>query len=315
MGQLLDNSKENNQFYLDTKENMKHLNYKVENIKKISESEIILPIISEESKFELSIKNYKNGIFNISFDLNDKSLKYKNKADVGKDLIPTNFNSIIEEKDKIILTSKDSSDENGINIYKLVIYQTDFELEYYINDNLLFCLNKNKDLNLMYKIDTENNKCLKSNTMDLTYYNMNELYGIPERESQFFLKDGDYRLFNTDTCLDAKSTKQTYGAIPMLHGINKDFILTIFNNNSSDQYLEISSEKEKNEKNFLWYMEGCIIDLYLTSDTNYYRNHKKIADILGYSIMPPYGPWGTTNADGDIKMKMMQWKWKENSMN
>ena len=294
MGQLLDNSKEKNPFYLDTKENMKHLNYKVENMKNISESEIILPIISEESKFELSIKNYKNGIFHISFDLNDKSLKYKNKADIGTDLIPAKFDSIVEEKDKIILTSKDNSDENEpeINTYKLVINISDFEFEYYINDNLLFSLNKKKNLNLIYKIDTENNKCLKSNTMDLTYYNMNEVYGIPERASQFFLKDGDYRLFNTDTCLDAKSTKQTYGSIPMLHGINKNYILTIFNNNSSDQYLEISSVKEKNEKNILWYMEGCIIDLYITSDTNYYRNHKKIADILGYSIMPPLWAMG-----------------------
>ena len=292
MGQLLDNSKEKNPFYLDTKENMKHLNYKVENMKKISESEIILPITSEGSKFELSIKNYKNGIFHISFDLNDKSLKYKNKVDIGADLIPTNFDSILEEKDKIILISKDNSDESEINVYKLVINQSDFELEYYINDNLLFSLNKKKNLNLIYKIDPEDNKCLKSNTMDLIYYNMNEVYGIPERASQFFLKDGDYRLFNTDTCLDAKSTKQAYGAIPMLHGINKDYILTVFNNNSSDQYLEISSEKEKNEKNILWYMEGCIIDMYITSDTNYYRNHKKIADILGYSIMPPLWAMG-----------------------
>ena len=146
MGQLLDNSKEKNPFYLDTKENMKQLNYKVENMKKISESEIILPIISEESKFELSIKNYKNGIFHISFDLNDKSLKYKNKADIGTDLIPAKFDSIVEEKDKIILTSKDNSDENEpeINTYKLVINISDFEFEYYINDNLLFSLNKKK---------------------------------------------------------------------------------------------------------------------------------------------------------------------------
>jgi alpha-glucosidase (family GH31 glycosyl hydrolase) len=72
----------------------------------------------------------------------------------------------------------------------------------------------------------------------------------------------------------------------MLHGINKNYILTIFNNNSSDQYVEIKTVKN-NEKNILWFMEGGIIDLYLISDTNYNRNHKKIAELTGYSIMPP----------------------------
>ena len=61
----------------------------------------------------------------------------------------------------------------------------------------------------------------------------------------------------------------------------------IFNNNSSDQYVEIKTDEEKKEKNILWLMEGGIINLYLLSDTNYYRNHKKIAEITGYSIMPP----------------------------
>ena len=279
--------KEENPFYVETKNNMKHQNYIVGTLEKKTESEIILPFECDESKFEMSIKSYKNGIFHISFDLKDKSLKYKNKADVGKNLIPTKFNTITEEKGKIILTSKDNLQETEINIYKLIIYLTNFEFEYYINDNLLLSLNKKKDLNLIYNIDISNNKYLKSNSMDITYYNMNQLFGLPERPSQLFLKDGDYRLFNTDACLDAGSNNPTYGCIPMLHGINKSYILTIFNNNSSDQYVEISSQKENNEKNILWLMEGGIIDLYIISDTNYNRNYKKIAEIVGYSIMPP----------------------------
>ena len=72
----------------------------------------------------------------------------------------------------------------------------------------------------------------------------------------------------------------------MLHGVNNNHILTVFNNNSSDQFVEIKTENN-NEKKILWFMEGGIIDLYLISDTDFYRNHKKIAEITGYSIMPP----------------------------
>ena len=279
-------SKEENPFYNETINQMKKMNYIAGPLEKKSDWEIIIPFTSEETNFELCIKNYKYGIFQLSFDFKDKSLKYKNKTDIGKNLNPIKFDTITEEKEKIILTSKDDPKKTEINEYKLIIYLSNFELEYLINDNLLFSLNKKKDLNLIYNCDTSNNNNLKSNTIDMTYYNINKLYGLPERPSQLFLQDGDYRLFNLDACVDARSSKPTYGSIPMLHGINKNYILTVFNNNSSDQYVEIKTEKN-NEKNILWFMEGGIIDLYLISDTNYYRNHTKIAELTGYSIMPP----------------------------
>ena len=279
--------KEENPFYVETKSYIKQSNYIVGILEKKSDSEIILPISNENSKFELSIKSYQYGIFHMSFDLKDKSLKYKNKTDVGKNLNPIKFESIIEEKEKIIITSKDDPKDSEINIYKIIIYLSNFELEYFINDNLLFSLNKNKNLNIIYDCNSSNNKILKSNTADMIYYNMNELYGLPERLSQLFLKDEVYRLFNSDACLQPGSIKSIYGSIPMLHGINKNYILTIFNNNSSDQYVEIKTNNEKKEKNVLWLMEGGIIDLYLFSDTNYYRNYKKMSEITGYSIMPP----------------------------
>ena len=132
--------KEENPFYIETTNIMRKINYKVGPLGKKSNSEIILPITSEETKFELCIKNYQYGIFQISFDFQDKSLKYKNKADIGKNLIPINFDTLTEEKEKIILTSKDGSKDTEINIYKLIIYLSNFELEYFINDNLLFSL-------------------------------------------------------------------------------------------------------------------------------------------------------------------------------
>ena len=279
--------KEENPFYNETKNIMKNYNYIIGTLEKKSESELIIPFTCEEIKYELLINNYKYGIIQISFDFPDKSLKYKNKTNIGKKLIPKNFENISEEKDKIILTTKDDdSKEKDINLYKLILNTSNFEIEYYINDNLLLSFNKEKNLNVIYNKDISNNNILKSNTIDINYYNMNELYGLPERPTQLFLKDGDYRLFNSDASLEAGSIKPTYGCIPMLHGVNKDYIATIFNNNSSDQYVEIKTEKE-NKKNILWLMEGGIIDLYLISDTDFSRNYKKIAELTGYSIMPP----------------------------
>ena len=118
----------------------------------------------------------------------------------------------------------------------------------------------------------------------MTYHKIDKVYGLTERLSPLFLEDRDYRLYNSNACLKPKSPKSLYGSIPMLHGVNKSHILTVFNNNSSDQIVEINTNNDLNDKNILWSMEGGIIDLYITSDTNYYRNHKKLA---GYAIMPP----------------------------
>ena len=125
-------SKEENPFYIETKNIMKNINYIVGPIEKKSESELIIPLIGEENKFELQIKNYKYGIFQISFDFIDKSIKYKNKAGVGVNLIPTKFYNIMEEKDKIIITTKDELNEKVNNVYKLIIYLTNFEIKYFI---------------------------------------------------------------------------------------------------------------------------------------------------------------------------------------
>ena len=279
-------SKEENPFYVETKKEMKSLNYTLGKIEKKSESEIILPFSYEDINYELNIQNYKFGILRITFDLKDKTLKYKNKVDIGSNLIKEKFETIIEEKDRIILISKDGQEESVINSYKIIINLINFELDYYINDILLFSLNKQKSLNLIYKNDKSTSKYLKSNTIDFTYYNIDKLFGLAERLSPLFLEDRDYRLYNLNACLKAKSPKSLYGSIPMLHGVNKNHILTLFNNNSSDQIVEIKTENN-NSKNISWFMEGGIIDLYITSDSIYYRNHKKLAEITGYAIMPP----------------------------
>ena len=93
-------SKEENPFYIETKKEMQSLNYTLGPLEKKSESEIILPFSYEDINYELNIQNYKFGIFRINFDLKDKKLKYKNKVDIGSNLIKEKFDTIIEEKDK-----------------------------------------------------------------------------------------------------------------------------------------------------------------------------------------------------------------------
>ena len=277
--------KENIPFYVkkDTK-----IKFTINPLKEISDSEILIPFnYLNKENYELVIKNYNNGIFQIILDMSDKSIKYKNKVNIGTNLIPVKFNSIIKEENKITLINKDNDSDAQINTYKLIIDLNEFNIKYYINDILLLSFNNQNLLNML----NDKEKKLKSNTFDMTYYNMNRVFGLPERPQHLFIKDGIIRLYNIDDNAQiVGGVKPTYGTIPMLHGVNKDYILTVFNNNSSDQYVEVNTNN--NNKDILWIMEGGIINLYLTSDTDYLRNCKKIADITGYAPMPPLWVFG-----------------------
>ena len=279
-------SREKIPFYVEKKSSQK---FSTNPMKLISESEILIPFtLTGEEKYELTVKNYTNGIFQILIDLEDKKIKYKNKVNIGTNLIPNKFSSInTDDEGKITLINKENDSTEEINTYKLIIDLKEFAINYYINDILLVSLNNQNMLNLI----NDKEKNLKSNILDMTYYNINKCIGFPERPQHLFIKDGIIRLYNTDDNAQiVGGVKPIYGSIPMIHGINKDYIFTVFNNNSSDQYVEIKTEN--NNKNFLWIMEGGIINLYLTSDTNYNKNFKKLADITGYTPMPPLWVFG-----------------------
>ena len=286
---------DSNKFYVTSKEKIPFFiertdtqKYSVNPMISISESEIMFPItLSGKKIYELSIKNYENGIIQIIIDLPDKSIKYKNKVNIGTNLIPKKFSSITKEKDKITLINTDNDSEPDINKYKIIITLEEFSLSYFINDNLLLSINNKNLLNLVNDLERQ----LKSNIFDMTYYNVNECFGLPERPQPLFINDGMIRLYNIDDNAQiVGGVSPTYGSVPMIHGVNKDYILTVFNNNSSDQYIEFKTSNKN--KDILWIMEGGIINLYLTSDTNYYRNFKKLADITGYAPMPPQWVFG-----------------------
>ena len=259
--------------------------YNCSPLKKISDTEITLTITYKESSFEITIKCLEFGLFEILFDFPDKSIKYKNKADIGKNLKSKKFKNIYINEDSLILTNEENS-----NTYKIEINTTDFALYYYLNDNLLLSLNEKHKLNILNDI----NKNLKSNLIDITYYNIQKIFGLPERSQHLFIDNNEViRLFNNDNFNQVVGEYDpTYGSIPMLHGVNKNLILTIFNNNCSDQYIDIKSDFTKKNKEIVWLMEGGIIDLYLSSDFDFCKNLQKTAKIVGHSYMPPLWVFG-----------------------
>ena len=129
---LSDISRENIPFYIEKNENKA---YSISPMKVISESEILIPFsLFGDQNYNLTIKNFKNGIFQIFLDLTDKSIKYTNKVEIGKNLTPVKFNSIISEENKLTLINKDDDSNEEINIYKLIIDLKEFSINYFIND-------------------------------------------------------------------------------------------------------------------------------------------------------------------------------------
>ena len=148
--------KEQLDFYVNT---MKEINFSCSPIKEISQTQIKLQILHYSQTFDLIIKNYKYGIIQLLFDLPDKTLKYKNNNDIGLNLEEKSFSDINIKENIITLNTEDDKEDNfpygnfsNLNKYKLIIYLSDFQIEYYINDDLLLTFNKEKMLNLLYKM-------------------------------------------------------------------------------------------------------------------------------------------------------------------
>ena len=158
--------KEQLDFYVNT---MKEINFYCSPVKEISQTQIKLQINHYSQTYDLVIKNYKYGIVQLLFDLPDKNLKYKNNHEIGLKLEEKSFSNINITENIITLYTEDDTEDNfpygqftNLNKYKLIIYLSDFKIEYYINDDLLLTFNREKMLNLLYKKDID----LKSNVFD-----------------------------------------------------------------------------------------------------------------------------------------------------
>ena len=284
--------KEQIDYYVNT---LNEINFTCSPVKEISQSQIKIEVNHYSQKFDLIIKNYKYGIIQLLFDLPDKTIKYKNNNDIGLNLEEKYFTDININNNTITLITEDDKENNfpydqfsKLNKYKLIIYLLDFKIEYYINDDLLLTFNKERMLNLLYNKDIN----LKSNVFDFCYHNITKCFGLPERNSPFFLTDYTYRSFNLDDPWQKVGDNQCiYGSIPMLYGINNKNIITVFNNNTSDQLITLETENDKNRK-IKWITEGGIINLYLFSDDNIERQLKKCYRITGSAPMAPIWAFG-----------------------
>ena len=286
--------KEQIDFYVNT---FNEINFSCSPLKEVSNSQIKIKINHYSQTFDLIIKNYKYGIIQLLFDLPDITLKYKshNNNDIGLNLEEKCFSDINIKENIITLYTEDDIEDNypygkftNLNKYKLIIYLSDFKIEYYINDDLLLTFNREKMLNLLYKKDIN----LKSNVFDFSYHNITKCFGLPERNSPFFLPDYTYRSFNLDNPWQKVNDNQCiYGSIPMLYGINSKNIITVFNNNTSDQFITLETEDNKNRK-IKWITEGGIINLYIFSDNNIERQLKKNYRITGNAPMAPIWAFG-----------------------
>ena len=284
--------KEQIDFYINT---LNEINFSCSPIKEISQSQIKIQISHFSQTIDLIIKNYKYGIVQFLFDLPDKTLKYKNSNDIGLNLEEKSFTDVHIKENNITLITEDDIEDNfpygqfkNLNKYKIIIYLSDFKIEYLINDDLLFTFNREKMLNLLFKKDNN----LKSNFFDFSYHNITKCFGLPERNSSFFLPDFTYRSFNLDNPWQKVGDNLClYGSIPMLYGINNKNIITVFNNNTSDQFITLETEDNKNRK-VKWITEGGIINLYIFSDNIIERQLKKTYRITGNAPMAPIWAFG-----------------------
>ena len=287
MGNKWLKKKEESQFYMLTKN---FNNYICEQPEKISDSQIKIPIKHNGIEIELLIKNYEYGIIEIIFDYPDKKIRYKPKTEIPNNSLKEKpFNKIDISDEKIeceIITNEYNSNQKNT----LIINLKNFTITYYLNEIKLFSFNEEKTLNCL-NIETKTEK-IKSNSFDFKYENTNFLIGLSERDTNLFLKDDSYRIFNVDNSEQIiGSSDPTYGSIPLIHGISKNNIISILNNNTSDQWVEIKT-LSNNIKNINWITEGGIIDLFLFSDLNYYNQLNKVSQITGFSKLVPLFVFG-----------------------
>ena len=275
---------ENLNYYIQTKNNANYFSnnysyFSLQNDKNIK----LLKFTKENNAYQLKIKSFKEGIFQLVFDLCDPKIKYKNKLKFGENLEITDDETLINDGNTLEINTTDDKK----NKYKLVVDKNNLKISYYMNDVLTLEFNRKKTLNL--RNDFKNN--LTSNSIDFFFNSFSKVFGLPERPSHIFLQDGDYRLFNCDNyCASPGTIKPTYGCIPILHAVKKDSVVSIFCNNASDSVFDIKTLKKNEEiygKEVEVITEGGILEFYITADSNFIFNQQKLSKIIGRAIMPP----------------------------
>ena len=134
-------------------------------------------------------------------------------------------------------------------------------------------------------------------SFDFEINNTEHIYGLPERMTDFDLKDTDdkdaYRLYNLDffNRTGKPLIQSLYGSIPLIHSISTDckIMFSFLFNNTTDTWIDVSSTiKDKNPcKQIRAVSQGGILEFYVFADTNFQRNFYKLAKLTGFAKLPP----------------------------
>ena len=191
------------------------------------------------------------------------------------------------------------------NCYTLEIQACPFVMRYKINNKLILTLNENNYLNFHNHTNTsketinaipnskieltqetkhkhdnnitnlnqnlENLSLFDYNSFDLSFKSTSNIFGLPERMTDFNLKDTDssnaYRLYNLDYFnKEGNNIQSLYGSIPLIHAISDDLkvITSFLFNNTTETWVDIKTidDNERKEKLIELVSQGGAMDFY-----------------------------------------------------
>ncbi len=262
---------------------------------KVQDNEISFKILHDDKCFySCRIYLFRHGIFRILFD-NETETKYKSKINIGEKLEKKNFQNFSLDDHRLVVEDFDDDNKFDQSIvefsmkcpmtkhnYKIEVDFNPFIIKYYMDDKLVSEINRDCKLSVL------NSKYFNPNSIDISVFNVKDVFGLPERLTKLYLTDGSYRLYNLDVFDQEPYNPQSlYGSIPMLHHMGKDFVFTYFINNPSESWVEIETEINNSGKNSVFMTEGGVLDIYLYSDSNINNTFYKTSKITGFDPLPP----------------------------
>ena len=131
--------------------------------------------------------------------------------------------------------------------------------------------------------------------IDITFNNIDSVYGIPEHASKFSLKSTDgssgaynepYRLYKLDVFeYDLDVPMALYGAIPLMVGHNKDMSIASFWFNPTETFIDVKKVNGNTEAH--WISESGLPDIFMLPGPDVKSLYRQYAQMTGTSQLPP----------------------------
>ena len=142
--------------------------------------------------------------------------------------------------------------------------------------------------------------------------NSTHMFGLPQRADNFRLEetgfDHPYRLFNQDRWQwseEGKNSEPLYGSVPYIMGHSHQSDASIAWMNSAETFVFLNHGHHGEKTNNAFISEGNALEFYLLgAEGNPKKLQKKLAELTGYTSMPPLSSLGYHFS-----------KWEDNSAN